>query len=82
MIDKKRLDFLCEYVANDTNVKELLEYYRDNILLHPHTPTIYTQNGLILQDPQGLESVRSMAVLEFITTLLNPNQGESDGRTA
>jgi len=81
MIDKKRLDFLCEYVANDTNVKELLEYYRDNILLHPHTPTIYTQNGLILQDPQGLESVRSMAVLEFITTLLNPNQGESDGRT-
>jgi len=81
MIDKKRLDFLCEYVSNDANVRELLEYYRDNILLHPHTPSIYTQNGVALQDPQGLESIRSIAVLEFITTLLNLNQGENDGRT-
>ena len=79
MIDKKRLDFLCEHVSNDDNVRELLEYYRDNILLHPHTPSTFTQNGVVLQDPQGLESIRSIAVLEFITTLLNLNQGENDG---
>lgn len=80
MIDKKRLDFLQQYVSNDANVRELLEYYRENILLHPHTPNTYTQNGLVLQDPNGIESVRSMAVLEFITTILNLNQGENDGR--
>ena len=44
MIDKKILDFLQQYVSNDTNVRELLEYYKENILLHPHTPNTYTQN--------------------------------------
>lgn len=80
MIDKKRLDFLQQYVSNDANIRELLEYYRETILLHPHTPNTFTQNGLILQDPNGIESVRSIAVLEFITTILNLNQGENDGR--
>ena len=80
MIDKERLDFLQQYVSNDANVRELLEYYKETIFLHHHTPSIYTMNGIVLQDPNGIESVRSMAVLEFITTILNLNQGENDGR--
>ena len=51
MIDKKRLDFLQQYVSNDANVRELLEYYRENILLHPHTPNTYTRTDLYYKTP-------------------------------
>lgn len=77
MIDDKRLAFLCNYVARDANVKELLTYYSDRILSYAHRPNSITAYGLS-PDPNGIESIRDMAVLEFINTLLNYEKGEND----
>lgn len=80
MISQKRLEFLIQYVANESNVKELLEFYRDEIMSSKHSANSIGGYG-VLHDPNGLNSIRDMAVLEFINTLLNLNQGAKDGRT-
>lgn len=77
MISRERLDYLGNYVAKDPQVKELLNYYKEKILSHAHRPVIVTGYG-ISSDPNGIDSIRDMAVLEFITGILNYNQGEQN----
>lgn len=80
MISQIRLMFLNNYVSQEPNVRELLEFYRDEIISNRHSANTISGHG-VLHDPNGLNSIRDMAVLEFISTLLNNNQGAKDGRT-
>lgn len=77
MIDTERLDYLGNYVANDPQVIELLNYYKERLLTHAHRPYTITTYGLAT-DPNGIDSIRDMAVLEFITGLLNYKKGAKD----
>lgn len=79
MISQNRLEFLTSYVAQEPNVRELLEFYRDEIMSNKHSANSVSGYG-ILHDPNGLNSIRDMAVLEFINTLLTLNKGVKDGR--
>lgn len=74
-----RLEFLAITVAKDATVRELLEYYRDNIIATRHSANTINGYG-VLHDPNGLSSIRDMAVLEFINTILNAKEGAKDGR--
>ena len=67
----KRQAFLYQSVFNNENAKELLTHIKDGKLLSIHKPT--------QDDPNGINIIREMAILEFIQGLLvySENQEET-----
>jgi hypothetical protein len=74
MMTTDRYNFLMLDVFGTDNAKEILNYFRDEYLSQQHRPNFPMSNGEnihIASDPNGLDSIRDMAVLEFIQTLIS-----------
>lgn len=69
MMNEERLQFLQAFVLNTKEAKELFKYYQSVIMARTHSSADISGYG-ILPDPNGLNSIRDMAVLEFIHNYL------------
>lgn len=78
--DYDRLEFIETLTLGNKEAKEYFEYLRDGYLFKIHSP----RND----DPNSLSSIRDMAILEFIQTLIEKskniinNQGVKNGTTS
>lgn len=84
MMNEEKLQFLQAFVLNTKEAKELFRYYQSVIMSRTHNTADISAYG-VLPDPNGLNSIRDMAVLEFIqnylldfTTTPDIEKGEND----
>lgn len=80
MIDKDRFEFVEITTLGNKEALDYFEYLRDTYLYKIHSPRS--------DDPNSLSSIRDMAVLEFIHTLIEKSndiinkQGVTNGNTS